>query len=86
MTPETWTIIGTGIALAAVMLITTSRLGARIDRVEDKLGTRLDSLSARLESLSTRLDSLSERVARIEGQMTLLLQGLQIRIEPPPRA
>ena len=75
MTPETWTIIGTGIALAAVMLITTSRLRARIDRVEDKLGTRLDSLG-------TRLDSLSERVARIEGQMTLLLQGLQIRIEP----
>ena len=50
------------------MLITTTRLRARIDRVEDKLGTRLDSLS--------------ERVARIEGQMTLLLQGLQIRIEP----
>lgn len=39
-----------------------------------------------LAKLSTHVDTLSERMARMEGKMDLLLQGLQIRIEPKPRA
>ena len=39
-----------------------------------------------LAKLAGRIDSLSERMARIEGKMDLLLQGLQIRIEPKPPA
>ena len=35
-----------------------------------------------LAKLSGRVDALSERMARMEGKMDLLLQGLQIRIEP----
>ena len=35
-----------------------------------------------LAKLSARVDSLSERMARMEGKMDLLLQGLQIHIEP----
>ena len=37
-----------------------------------------------LAKLAGRVDSLSERMARMEGKTDLLLQGLQIRIEPKP--
>ena len=39
-----------------------------------------------LAKLTGRVDSLSERMARMEGKTDLLLQGLQIRIEPKPPA
>lgn len=39
-----------------------------------------------LAKLAGRVDSLSERMARMEGKTDLLLQGLQIRIEPKPPA
>ena len=35
-----------------------------------------------LVAMAKRLDSLCERMARMEGKMDLLLQGLQLRIEP----
>ena len=35
-----------------------------------------------LVEMSKRVDSLSERMARMEGKMDLLLQGLQLRIGP----
>ena len=39
-----------------------------------------------LAKLAGRVDALSERMARMEGKTDLLLQGLQIRIEPKPPA
>ena len=33
--------------------------------------------------LTDRVNTLSERIARMEGKTDLLLQGLQIRVEPP---
>lgn len=72
---DTWTIIGTGI----VIIVANVGLFAwlRGDLVE---------LAKRVDSLSERVDSLSERMARMEGKMDLLLQGLQLRIEPRPPA
>ena len=43
-------------------------------------------LRGALAKLAGRVDSLSERMARMEGKTDLLLQGLQIRIEPKPPA
>ena len=68
MTADTWAIIGT-------VLVTNIGLFAW-------LRGDLAKLSARIDSLPARVDSLSERMARMEGKMDLLLQGLQIRIEP----
>ena len=39
-----------------------------------------------LAKLAERVNALSERMARMEGKMDLLLQGLQLRIEPNPPA
>lgn len=72
MTADTWVIIGT-------VLVTNIGLFAW-------LRGDLAKLAARIDSLSGRCDTLSERMARMEGKMDLLLQGLQIRIEPKPRA
>ena len=66
MTPDTWTIIGTGIALAGVVLAGTWRVGSRLDRVEDHLTKRLDGLD------KANAD-LRERMAKLEG----LLEGLR---------
>ena len=64
MTPEIWTIIGTGIALAA--LIVTLNLNVKAD----------------IKALDDRVRTLAEQLAKLEGKMDLLLQGLQIRIDP----
>ena len=36
-----------------------------------------------LTRLADRVNALSERMARMEGKTDLLMQGLQIRVEPP---
>ena len=75
MSAESLTIIGTGIALAA-LIVTSFR----------SLKTDIKALDGRVDGLSGRVDTLSERMARLEGQMDLLLQGLQIRITPKDSA
>ena len=35
-----------------------------------------------LAKLAERVNTLSERMARMEGKVDMLMQGLQIRIEP----
>ena len=68
MTPETWTIIGTGVAIVDVNLGVFAWLRSDVARLTDRV--------AKLEN------ELGERIARLEGKMDLLLQGLRIRIEP----
>ena len=75
MDATSWTIIGTGIAI----IIANAGMFAW-------LRGDLAKLAGRVDSLSERVDSLSERMARMEGKTDLLLQGLQIRIEPRPTA
>ena len=79
MSAESLTIIATGIALAALMV--TSLRSLKTDIKAD-----IKALDARLGGVERPVDTLSERMARMEGKMDLLLQGLQIRITPkePP--
>ena len=70
-----WTVIGTGIAIIAA----NAGLFAWLRGDLAKLSARVDS---HVDVLSARINALSERMARMEGKMDLLMQGLQIRIEP----
>lgn len=70
MTPEAWTVIGTGIALAAIII--TGFASLRNDVRE--LRERTTTLEAELRERTTKLEAeLRERMARLEG----LLDGLR---------
>ena len=75
MSPESWTIIATGIALAAFIIASNRALKTGLKTDIAKLGERM----GKIENGMTRL---RERVARLEGKMDLMLQGLRIRSEP----
>ena len=66
MTPEIWTIIGVGIALAGLVLSAFRSL--RID-----LNRRMDRLEERMDELRKDQAKLDNRMAHLEG----LLEGLR---------
>ena len=63
MTPEFWTIIGVGAALAGLQWRLYGSLNARMDRIE----TRMDRIEARIDRIEADLASIKERLSRIEG-------------------
>ena len=73
MTAEVWTIIGTGIALAALIVGSTRAtrrdIGERLDRFEK----RIETIEHNQEKLKDGLAELRERMAKLEG----LLEGLR---------
>ena len=66
MTTEIWTIIGTGIALAGLLLVTLHNFKADIK-------ADIKALDGRMQSLDDRVRNQGERMARLEG----LLEGLR---------
>ena len=76
MTAEVWTIVGTGIALAALIIGSTRTTWREID----KLDQGIDSVERKHESLKDGLAELRERIARIEG----LLEAMFMRRDPTP--
>ncbi len=69
MTSETWTIIGTGVALATLIIGSTRSTWRAID-VLDK---RIDTIAHNRDRLEDGLAELRERMAKLEG----LLEGLR---------
>lgn len=54
MTPDVWAIIGTSVLICSLIVVTTGRLGARIERVERgqaELRERMAKLEGLLEGL-----------------------------------
>ena len=69
MSPEILTIIGVGVALAAIILTGHNRINKRIDRLENRMG-----------SLEQRVGALEQRVARLEGLMEGIREALFDRV------
>ena len=69
MSPEMLTIIGVGVALAAIILTGHNRINKRIDRLENRMG-----------SLEQRVGALEQRVARLEGLMEGIREALFDRV------
>ena len=87
MAPELTGILTVGVALAALILTSTGRLrkdlGAQIEALEARLGTRLAALETRLESLETRMESLETRMESLEARLAALetrLGSLETRV------
>ena len=73
MPPEILTILGVGVALAAVLVASAQRTDKRFEQLEGRLNTRF-------QQIETRLDRLDDRVERLENRMSALEQS-QARLE-----
>ena len=61
-----WTVIGVGIALAGLMLVTTRSIRAEIRDIRAELRDIRAEMKALEDRLNKRIDELSERVSRLE--------------------
>ena len=66
MTPEAWTVIGTGVVI--LIAIATSHRHLRAEMNE-----KMNGLHARMDRLQAEFGALRERMAKLEG----LLEGLR---------
>ena len=73
MTAEVWTIIGTGIALAALIVGSSRATQRGIGECLDRMDKRIETVEHNQEKLKDGLGELRERMAKLEG----LLEGLR---------
>ena len=77
MTPEIWTIVGVGVAIAALVLAQARHSNRLIEtmesRMNDRIGTMESRMNDRFQSFETQIAELRERMAHLEG----LLEGLR---------
>ncbi len=80
MTPEIWTIVGTGVALAALIIGSTRSTRRDIGKRPNRMDQRLDRFEKRIETVEHNQEKLKdglaeprERMAKLEG----LLEGLR---------
>jgi len=84
MTPEAWTVIGTGVVILIAIATSHRHLRAEMKFMRDELRTemheKMDGLREKMNDLHARMDriqaefgGLRERMAKLEG----LLEGLR---------
>ena len=66
MTPEAWTVIGTGVVILIAIAASNRQLRGEINELRDHMTKRMDGMQA-------EIGRLRERMAKIEG----LLEGLR---------
>ena len=79
------TILGTGAALAGLLLTQIAGVHARIDDVN----TRIDGLNTRIDRLDLRLDGLDDRLRNVEiafGKVDQRLLTIERVVLPAPPA
>ena len=66
MTPEVWTVIGTGVVILIAIAASNRQLRGEINELRDHMTKRMDGMQA-------EIGRLRERMAKLEG----LLEGLR---------
>ena len=80
MTPEIWTILGVGVALAGLIFSGLRGLRADLNERMDRLDGRIDRLEARMDKFEGELGELRKDQARLDNRMARLeglLEGLR---------
>ena len=77
MTLELVAILGVGVALLAVQVVSAQRTDRRIEGLKQRLESRIAGLEQRLEA---RIASLEQRMAWLEGLLDGLREGLFERV------
>ena len=77
MTPEAWTVIGTGVVILIAIATSHRHLRAemheKIDGLRAEMNEKLSGLHARMDQMQVEFGGLRERMAKLEG----LLEGLR---------
>ena len=77
MTPEAWTVIGTGVVILIAIATSHRHLRAemheKIDGLRGEMNERMNGLHARMDQMQAEIGALRERMAKLEG----LLEGLR---------
>ena len=66
MTPEAWTVIGTGVVILIAIVASNRQLRGEMNALRDQMTDRMDGIHA-------EIGRLRERMAKLEG----LLEGLR---------
>ena len=66
MTPEAWTVIGTGVVILIAIAASNRQLRGEINELRDQMTDRMNGMQA-------EIGQLRERMAKLEG----LLEGLR---------
>ncbi len=77
MTPEAWTVIGTGVVILIAIATSHRHLRAEMKAIRDELrgdmNEKMNGLHARMDQIQAEFGGLRERMAKLEG----LLEGLR---------
>ena len=77
MTPEAWTVIGTGVVVLIAVATSHRHLRAEMkafrDEIRGEMNEKMNGLHGRLDQLQAEIGGLRERMAKLEG----LLEGLR---------
>ena len=77
MTPEAWTVIGTGVVILIAIATSHRHLRAemneKIDSLRGEMTEKMNGLHARMDQMQAEIGALRERMAKLEG----LLEGLR---------
>ena len=77
MTPEAWTVIGTGVVILIAIATSHRHLRAemneKIDGLREEMNEKMNGLHTRMDQMQAEIGALRERMAKLEG----LLEGLR---------
>ena len=73
MTPEAWTVIGTGVVLLIAIAASNRQLRSEMNALRGEMSGFRDQMSDRMNGIHAEIGRLRERMAKLEG----LLEGLR---------
>ena len=73
MTPEAWTVIGTGVVILIAIAASNRQLRSEMSALRSELRGEMNGLHDRMNGIQVEIGRLRERMAKLEG----LLEGLR---------
>ena len=73
MTPEAWTLIGTGVVILIAIAAISRQLRGEMNALRGEMNALRDQMTNRMDGIHAEIGRLRERMAKLEG----LLEGLR---------
>ena len=73
MTPEAWTVIGTGVVILIAIAAISRQLRGEMNVLRGEMNALRDQMTDRMDGMQVEIGRLRERMAKLEG----LLEGLR---------
>ena len=73
MTPEAWTVIGTGVVILIAIAAISRQLRGEMNALRGEMNALRDQMTDRMNGMQAEIGRLRERMAKLEG----LLEGLR---------